>query len=56
MKIIDEDTWQILGLAAGFIAVFLLACFALGSCIDRCSRNEDRASREPVQQNIPFKK
>ena len=53
---IHEDTWQVLGLAAGFIAVFLLVCFMVGSCVDRCSRNEGDAHREPVQQDIPFKK
>ena len=56
MSITIEDVAQVFGVVVGVIAVFLLACFLVGSCVDRCSRNVDRATQEPVQQDIPFKK
>jgi hypothetical protein len=55
MKIFIEDTRQVFGLAAGFIAALLIICFTVGSCIDRCSKNEARANVKPIVQEIPFK-
>ena len=56
MRITIEDVAQVFGVVVGVITVFLLVCFMVGSCVDRCSRNEGRATQEPVQQSIPFKK
>jgi len=56
VRITIEDVAKVFGVAVGIVAVFLLVCFMVGSCVDRCSRNEGRATQEPVQQSIPFKK
>ena len=56
MRITIEDVAKVFGVAVGIVAAFLLVCFMVGSCVDRCSRNEGDAHREPVQQDIPFKK
>ena len=56
VRITIENVAKVFGVAVGVIAVFLLVCFLVGSCVDRCSRNEGDAHREPVQQDIPFKK
>ena len=55
MKIFNEDTIQMFGLAAGFIAIFLIACFVVSTCIDRSSRNVyEEEKNAPITQSVPY--
>lgn len=51
-----RDWLDVFWMTIGFIFLFLAICSTIYTCVDRYSRNEDLAHKEPIQQAVPFEK